>query len=219
MPRNNVTTWFYSIAACLYFAASAIAGPDQITVASIRKESASGLTEGKYPFLPMVAEKYEYYEIRGTTEKELDDQVLSNGCRWDDGHHYASVTSWKWKADYRYVRTQRACAAGSLKVYLEIMYRYPRWKPSENASPELVAKWSNYMESLVSHETGHRDVAVGAAKKLMQTIDTLPPSSSCEELDKLITAICRDGMRRLNADEAEYDVVTEHGKKQGANFP
>ncbi len=162
---------------------------------------------------PAVAEKYEYYEIRGNSEKELRGQM----CR--KGEKYDSVTSWNWRLSYRYDRAPGACAVDSFQVLLEIKYRYPKWMRTGNAAQTLIDKWDRYMKNLVTHENGHRDLAVEAAAGLTRAVAALPPARTCAELDRALRALGHERMEKLNADEKEYDETNRHGKTQGAVFP
>jgi len=166
-----------------------------------------------------VAEQYEYYEIRGGDEKELRRQMGRNGCVMSNGERYDSVTAWRWKLQYGYDRTPGSCAADSFQVVLEITYRYPKWVRSDDVEQTLIAKWEDYLNNLVAHENGHRDLAVEAATDLSRAVAVLQPAGSCAELDRQVQALGRERMVRLNADEQDYDDVTVHGKTQGAVFP
>jgi predicted secreted Zn-dependent protease len=169
--------------------------------------------------VPVVTEKYEYYEIKGSSEKELRIQMCRNGCRVNDGNTYDSVTAWHWRMDYGYGRAPGACSADSFTVALEIDYRYPQWVDAGNAPQPLVDKWNDYMKHLVTHETGHRDIAVEAAAGLSRAVAALPPARSCDELDREVRALGHERMKKLNNDEKGYDETTGHGKAQGAVFP
>lgn len=208
-----------SIFSLLLVAASAttFAAEGRFDVASIDKDIHPGIQNRVVA--PVVTEKYEYYEIRGNSEKELRGQMCRNGCTFKDGEKYDSVTTWRWKMDYGYDRAPRACTADSFKVALEISYRYPKWVPADGAPQPLVDKWEVYMKNLVTHENGHRDMAVEAATELSRAVAALPPAASCAELDREVRALSRERMQKLNADEKDYDETTLHGKTQGAVFP
>lgn len=208
-----------SIFSLLLIAASAttFAAEGRFDVASIDKDIHPGIQNRVVA--PVVTEKYEYYEIRGNSEKELRGQMCRNGCTFKDGERYDSVTTWRWKMDYGYDRAPRACTADSFKVALEISYRYPKWVPTDGAPQPLVDKWDGYMKNLITHENGHRDMAVEAAAELSRAVAALPPAASCAEFDRKVRALGRERMAKLNADQKSYDETTVHGKTQGAVFP
>lgn len=198
-------------------AATTFAAESKFVVASVDKTLHPGIQNRVVA--PVVTEKYEYYEIRGNSEKELRGQMCRNGCAFNDGEKYDSVTMWRWKMDYGYDRAPRACTADSFKVALEISYRYPKWVHADGAPQVLVDKWDGYMKHLITHENGHRDMAVEAATELSRAIAALPPAASCAELDREVRALSRARMQKLNAEEKGYDESTIHGKTQGAVFP
>jgi predicted secreted Zn-dependent protease len=201
----------------LTFTATTYAGDDKVKVASIDKDIPHGIKITVVP--PTVTEQYEYYEISGNSEKELRNQMCRNGCTFNDGKKYDSITTWHVKLDYGYDRAPRACTADSIRVTIAINIRYPKWVRTDDAPQPLVEKWDGYMKNLIMHENGHRDMAVEAAAELSRAVAALPPASSCAELDRDVRALSRERMEKLNADETGYDETTSHGKTQGAVFP
>jgi predicted secreted Zn-dependent protease len=198
-------------------AATTFAAEKKFDVASIDTNFRPGIQNRVVT--PVVTEKYEYYEIRGASEKELRNQMCRNGCALYDGEKYDSVTTWRWKLNYGYDRTPQTCAVDSFRVALEIDYRYPKWVRGNDAAQPLVDKWDGYMKRLVMHENGHRNLAVDAAAELSRIVAQLPPARSCAELDREVRTLGHERMEKLNADEKSYDETTGHGKTQGAVFP
>ncbi len=196
---------------------AAFAGDSGIAVANL--DPAAKQESGNRVTPPAVSERYEYYEIKGTNEKELRSQMCRNGCALDNGETYDSVTAWRWKLQYGYDRRPGSCALDSFRVDLFITYRFPKWVQNGGVDRALVEKWENYQKRLAIHENGHRDLAVEAASGLSQIAAGLPPASSCAELDRQVRTLGRDRMEKLNADEKSYDDVTAHGRTQGAVFP
>jgi predicted secreted Zn-dependent protease len=168
---------------------------------------------------PVVKETYEYYEIKGNSEDQLRSEMCRNGCKWKDGKIYDSITSWHVKWAYDYDRSPDTCSAKSFKVFVDVAFRYPKWVRTDDVPGQLVAKWDRYMNSLVEHETGHRDMAVEAAAELARDVAGLPPAPTCEELDRAVKSLCRERLNRLNDGAKEYDEATRHGSVQGAIFP
>jgi predicted secreted Zn-dependent protease len=168
---------------------------------------------------PLVTEKEEYYEVTGQDEKEIRNQMSRNGSTWSDGNKYDSVTSWRVTWDYGYERTPHACSADSFRANVEITTRYPKWLRADDVPSLLREKWDTYLTSLVTHETGHRDMAVEAVEDLTRTIADMPAAPTCAELDRKIRCLCHERMQKLNSEAKEYDSVTSHGYAQGAVFP
>jgi predicted secreted Zn-dependent protease len=168
---------------------------------------------------PLVTEMQEYYEIMGQDEKELRKQMSRNGSSWSDGNQYDSLTRWRVTWDYGYERTPHACSADFFRANVEITIRYPKWVRTDDDPSPLQEKWDSYLASLVTHETGHRDMAVEAVQDLTRTIADMPAAPTCEELDRKIRSLCHERMQKLNDNAKEYDSMTRHGLAQGAVFP
>jgi predicted secreted Zn-dependent protease len=200
----------------LSVAAAAFAGEGRPVVASLGKDP---VPRKKNIAPPLVAEKYDYYEVCGSCEKDLQCEMNQKGIKWDDGKKYDSVTTWKVKWDYGYDRAPQTCSADSFRVTVEILFRLPKWTRTGDAPQQLVDKWDSYMKNLVMHENGHRDMAVEAAADLSRSVAELPPAPTCVELDREVQNLCRARLKKLKEEEKEYDAITNHGYAQGAVFP
>jgi len=168
---------------------------------------------------PSVTENREYYEVTGCAEKELRDKMTQNAGVWHDGKKYDSVTTWHVKWEYDHDQAPRSCAAESFHATVDVTIRYPKWVRTDDVPQTLVDKWDGYIKSLVTHETGHRDMAVEAAADLSRAVADLPPAPTCTELDRNVQALCHKRMKKLEEDSRTYDASTLHGIAQGAVFP
>jgi predicted secreted Zn-dependent protease len=209
MKRKNILTLLL-----LIVATTAVAAEDRIEVASIDKASA----HRKYR-PPRVIEKNEYYEIRGSSEKDLRNQMCQKGCTWEDGKTYDSVTSWYWTWNYGTDHAAQTCSVDDFSVTLEITSRFPKWVRINEAPQPLVDKWDGYIKNLTLHEQGHRDRVVDAAAEFRSAVSRLPRALSCSERDQQVRALSSEIMAQLNAAQQEYDADTSHGATQGARFP
>jgi predicted secreted Zn-dependent protease len=195
----------------------AAAGDGSVNHASVDRGIYVGKSNTVVP--PAITEQYEYYDVRGGDEKTLRCEMTKNGCKWSDGKKYDSVTTWRVKWRYDYERGPQTCSAESFQATIDIIFRYPKWVRDDTAPQSLVDKWDSYMKNLIMHENGHRDMAVEAAEKLSSSVASMPPASSCTELDRRVQALYKEQMLKLSADERKYDEATNHGLTQGAVFP
>lgn len=168
---------------------------------------------------PAIKEIYEYYEVCGCTEKDLQCDLKQKGCSISNGKKYDAVTRWKITWDYDHNRESSACHADSFRVNVEVTFRYPKWVRNGDARPELVEKWGAYLNNLILHENRHRDIVVEAAQALSRAVAELPPVRTCAELDRSVQALSRSRMAKLIEDQNAYDAVTNHGRAEGALFP
>ncbi len=167
---------------------------------------------------PVVKEKYKYYEVCGICEKDLRCDLKQKCITLTDGKKYDSITMWKINWNYGYNNTANACKADSFTVNVEVTFRLPKWVPTDKAPQALVDKWDTFVRNLLTHEKGHRDLAIAAATKLAHSVAELPPMQTCDDLDKEVAALSRVRMKELKEEEKKYDVTTNHGKTQGAFF-
>ncbi len=205
---------------CLIFmlvATTALAGDDTIILANVEQNLPRKEIKAALP--PLITERYEYYDINGSCENDLLRDLRKKGVAWDDGKKYESVTSWHVKWNYSHTQDTHTCSADSFQVTVDIIFRYPKWTQIEDAPQMLADKWDDYMNHLLVHENGHRDMAVEAAADLSRAVSDLSPAQTCAELDRAVRILSRTRMNKLNDDERHYDEATNHGATQGAIFP
>jgi predicted secreted Zn-dependent protease len=167
-----------------------------------------------------VNERYEYYAITGATERELRQQMSEKGIKWDDGKTYDALTTWNVTWQYDYDCAFSECTAADFQATVNIVFRYPQWVRDQAATPDaLRAKWENYMNNLIVHEVGHRDMAVNAVIAMADEVEQLPAMASRSELDRAVNAFTSGRMAKMNAEQRVYDDTTIHGTTQGAVFP
>ncbi len=207
------------LAVCLIFAMVAVtasAGDDTVIVANVEKNLS--LRKKAAALLPLVTERYEYYDVHGSSENDVLRELRRKGIAWENGKKYESVTSWHVKWNYGYTTGTQTCSADSFQVTVDVVFRYPKWTGTEDAPRTLAEKWDYYMKHLVMHENGHRDMAVEAAAELSRAVSQMSPPRTCAELDQEVRTLSRTRMNKLNDDERHYDEATNHGATQGAIF-
>lgn len=204
----------FVMAICI--ATSAIAADENVKLANIEKNIRPGAALGSV--VPQVSEQYEYYDIIGQTEKELRRQMSEYGIKWDDGKTYDALTTWSVKWNYGYSTSTAGCMAQPFNATVDITFRYPRWIRGDAAVEPLAAKWDSYMNNLIVHENGHRDMAIQHTADFAAVAAELV-APSCADLDRQIESLGRERMAKLNSEERDYDTTTIHGATQGAVFP
>jgi predicted secreted Zn-dependent protease len=220
--RNSLAWYSYTMRAILatllflFFSITMSLADDRTDIVSIGREQP---VQNNKVLPPVVTEKYEYYEVCGCCEEELQCDLKEKCIRWKDGHKYDSLTSWDMKWDHGYDRISEACTIKSFKPIIEITYHYPRWKMTDDAPRSLVEKWDRYLKNLIVHEHGHRDRVLEAATDLSLAVAQMNPASSCADLDRNIRALFRTRMEKMKQAQREYDEITKHGATQGAAFP
>ncbi len=93
----------------LFFVASATqyAAESRAVVADVaNKES---LHQKNTILLPLVSETYEYHNVCGCCEKDVQCDLMQKAIWWKDGNAYDSLTKWKMKWDYGYNHESTYC--------------------------------------------------------------------------------------------------------------
>ncbi len=199
----------------LVAAPSASAG-DRVELASIEKTL---VPQGGKILPPIINAKYEYYEVCGCGEEELHCDLKKKCITWTDGKKYDSLTSWEIKWDHGFDQASKTCAVNSFKPIINITFRFPKWNRTDEAPQTLIEKWDRYLNSLIAHENGHRDMVVAAVNDLSRVVVQLPPAPTCADLERNMRDLFRKSMEKMKKDQREYDEATKHGTSQGAVFP
>ena len=168
---------------------------------------------------PEVRVDYEYYEIHGETAEALRQAMDVQGIVWKDGNTYDAFTAWNvsWTFESRLGR--EGCTIESVRTFVKVTQRFPKWRDRSYAPPDLQDKWNAYMKALKEHEDEHKDLAVQAAKEIEAFLVDLAPSSSCEDLTIRANASAMGILEKYKKREEAYDEATRFGETQGAVFP
>ena len=151
-----------------------------------------------------------YYDISGSTEDQLRDQLNVLGPVGYDGHKGDATTqwhiTWQWPAS-----PDGSCRLSEMVISHTITVILPRWNPPQSAPSKLVAKWDAYLSALVEHEAGHVGLVVANLQRVAEAIQ----GATCETANTAGEAI----LSEIRKGDVEYDTVTNHGATQGARFP
>lgn len=151
-----------------------------------------------------------YYDIAGSTEYELRDELNSLAPIGYDGYKGDASTEWyihwNWPG-----HGSDSCDLSAAVISHDIKVIFPRWKPSKDVSPDLIAKWSNYIVQLALHESGHVDYVVEKFPSVVNAIK----GATCDSADAVATSI----LDQIRQHDIDYDAETQHGATQAAIFP
>lgn len=162
------------------------------------------------PFIEIPYAKIDYYDVSGSTGQEIRDQLNALSSEDQNGVRGDAVTSWQihWTWDGYGSET---CDLGSVTATYDIRVRFPRWKPPQDASHELIAKWNAYILALAEHEKVHVDNVVANLPYVIKAIR----GATCVTAE----ARAQDVLAGIRQYDVSYDERTDHGATQGAIFP
>ena len=167
---------------------------------------------------PDLRETTERYEIRGSTAKELNEQMKRLGPRKGD-RVYDAYTKWKVAWTYAFVTREGKCAISSIDVYVDFTITLPQWNHSEvDADPGLVERWEQFLAAVEAHESEHRRLGLEAAIQVEQRVSGLEARTTCDGLDDAIHTAARGVIDGYRETERRFDEDTRHGKTAGARL-
>ncbi|MBF6023727.1 DUF922 domain-containing protein [Lysobacter niastensis] len=171
-------------------------------------------TAGGAPNTPAI----EYYDLSGNNLRELRKDLELRRPRDQYGEPYDGYTDWHVSWSYRLSGSGKNCRVESLDTELKVGMKLPRWTPPADASKVLVAAWERYSTALRHHEDGHHALAVEAETELVRRLADRSGSSGCDALARQIDKAADSILGEYEIKQAEYDLVTDHGAKQGVQL-
>lgn len=168
---------------------------------------------------PDVHEAVDYRDVGGATEAELVASMKSVASADASGHRFAGDTHWQLRWNFHVDSAQGQCRVVSVGTGVDIRTTLLRWNPPLNAKPALVKRWNRFADALRKHESGHRDIAVAAAREVGERAAKVAPEADCATLKRNLEQAADAVVRDYRDKENSYDVTTMHGRAQGATFP
>ena len=168
---------------------------------------------------PNVSIKTNYYDIQGSTAKQLRSQLNQLGVvDPKTGKRFDGYTSWRVWWNYRYRPIGNQCQIAQVTVNVQVVYTMPRWNPSATASMDLRNRWNRYITALRLHEDGHKNHGVKAGQDILKTLNNLT-TDSCQRIGDIANRKGDAIIKQYNLKDIDYDRLTQHGLTQGAVFP
>ncbi len=121
----------------------------------------SGSTYASAKARVVVKETVSYYDVTGSTGKEIFKSMLDNGPRLGRLNEHALATT-EYQYDVKNVNVEvrnGRCVPKSLDVVMSVAYTYPRWRSSRKAGRETRNAWKRFEKSVVWHEKQHVKIA------------------------------------------------------------
>jgi predicted secreted Zn-dependent protease len=152
-----------------------------------------------------------YYDISGSTEKELNAQIASLG---PNGYAAYTASSFNWSFDFK--DHDGVCSINHVRIETLITFTYPRWKDT-GSDRKLVQGWYSDLAVLENHERGHEEIARKTSQDMYEYLHMLlPPYQSCTDLKHAANALAEAILEESRKKDLEYDRVTDHGRLQTA---
>jgi predicted secreted Zn-dependent protease len=125
-----------------------------------------------------------------------------------------------WRIDWRYrvggTPGVDGCSCTSFTTQVSIVTTLPRWQPTPEAAPEVVADWNRFIRALGEHEHGHARLALAALADVRHRVKNMGTDPDCRALGRRIEEVVNRAIAEHRARDRDYDVRTRHGANQGA---
>jgi predicted secreted Zn-dependent protease len=153
----------------------------------------------------VVKQEEKYYDVTGTTAKELQAATRHLG-----GLHSAG-TQWSVGVEFHWVSNGSECSVASVSTKVDITVTLPRWTNASVAPDALRLRWALGLRDLRLHEQVHVDNAISTAKAIHKAVRELRPAADCQTLDgdvhRTEKTLVEEALRR----DDSYDLRTAHG--------
>ena len=167
---------------------------------------------------PKVNINTEYYSIYGSTANELRNEMNTKSSIKQSGNTYDAYTSWFVNWRFNWNENHGKCSMTNVKTTVKVNFTLPKWKNSNSAAVDLKKRWTHYYNALITHENGHKDFGVNAAKEVESRLSVLS-AKSCSSLKSKANRLGKKIIDKYIVLEKKYDKNTNHGMKNGAVFP
>lgn len=170
---------------------------------------------------PIVEKVQSFYPIKGETAQDLRNQMDELGPSLKEDHFDAQTTwyiTWKynWQAPNS---SQDPCKLTDVQVLVSINILFPQWTNQNSGSSPLQAKWSKYLTALEKHEQEHENNGMEAAQEIEAALLGITSMPSCPELQTKVDSTAKSILKQHHIWDKQFDIDTNHGKKDGAVFP
>jgi predicted secreted Zn-dependent protease len=160
----------------------------------------------------------EYFDIQGSTARELRMELSRLGPVADNGIRGDAYTRWRIAWQFDLTERGKSCIAGNLAVDLTVTMFLPRWVPPPDASAELIALWDQYSAAVRFHEDGHHRIAVAAGQEVSRRLNAEPRGQGCKALENRLKAVVDEVLVEYKGKQAAYDRETDSGRAQGTRI-
>ncbi|MBB3319221.1 putative secreted Zn-dependent protease [Rhizobium sp. BK181] len=151
---------------------------------------------------------YSYFTIKGKTADQLDQQLSSNGpTASGSSARHPGATKIRFGGDATYVQAGGRCRVSSAKVTVHTQIILPRWSNRKGASKQLSMIWDALSSDIKRHEERHAEIARNQARIMERQILALPPQSTCERMQELVTDVSTRGIDEHDRLQARFDRI------------
>ena len=158
------------------------------------------------------------YSILGQSSLILSAEMDAKGPLGEDGKIHPAKTKWDLQWRFKQKEVNARCAVDSVQVSLGITHTKPVWRDKSEASQSLTDRWDAFENALRKIQKQHVDLAMEAAKEIEESVLSVTPQKTCEELETMVGAIVRNVKEKYRTLKADYESSTNYGRRVGLSL-
>ncbi|MCC6077290.1 DUF922 domain-containing protein [Pseudomonas sp. GCM10022188] len=164
-----------------------------------------------------IGEKLDYtdYPVPASDENSLGMTLNRNSPIRHDGLTYHANTTWTVNWSYNWIEENGYCRLSNVVTNLHAVIKLPRLEGGDSGIRE---QFDQYLEALHQHELGHYEISRKAALDVDRELRALPVMANCQRLNDTANRVAHRVVARYTEEERTYDLVTVHGRLQGARL-
>lgn len=167
-----------------------------------------------------VSESIQRYTIEGKSSSDLRRQMDALGPVDPlSGKRMSGYAKWNVRWSFQYVPDNGNCRISDYKVLLDAVITLPTWSREAEAKPKMRDGWNHFLDKLMLHEHGHRDIGLQAANAVAAALAGAESRPECHGYGNYLNELGRRAMRKFAQSDARYDAETRHGQTQGVTLP
>jgi predicted secreted Zn-dependent protease len=153
-----------------------------------------------------------YFAVQGATYETLAQSLAAAGAK---GFH--GKNGWWIDYDFTTRKTGDSCQIDTVRANMTGEMPMPRWTDERTAPLDLQQRWTKFYAAHKLHEDAHLQHSKDLIAPIKQRLLALGPHP-CDQTKGLVAAEFKRLTATLKTRDDEYDVRTQSGGTQGANF-
>jgi len=165
-----------------------------------------------------VAESVKYYIIYPQSPADLRHALEMASPVLFEGKTYLGYTDSRIGWYLHWYESQQDCRPTAADITVEVTTTLPKLSASVT-DKEISAEFDRFLQALILHESGHRDIAMDAAQQIARELGQLKPRGKCADLTREAEAVVQSILDAHDRIGRDYDERTRFGETQGASVP
>ncbi|MFK5979098.1 MAG: DUF922 domain-containing protein [Rhizobiaceae bacterium] len=146
-----------------------------------------------------------YYDIKGTSFSELDQQILLHGPTVEGVGKALAATKIKMVPDIRFAQKDGKCFLTKTRVNVQARVTLPRLANRRQLKKSLQRAWRNLEEYARLHEAVHVAIADHHALEIEKSLATLQPANDCDTLKISARSLAAKMLEKHEQEQLKFD--------------